>query len=359
MHSLDLGSRSATLGVMKILITGGAGYIGSTIASCCVDNDITPVILDNLSKGLRTFAEPHVFYEGDIGDAELLDRIFTEHPDIETVIHCAAKIVVPESVADPLTYYENNVAKPITLLKAMDRHGVRKFIFSSSASMYSPEDDLLVHEGSAVDPQSPYSASKWLLERILEDTAATGKLNVISLRYFNPIGADPKLRSGLQILHPTHALGKMIEAHKEGKPFTVTGVTWPTRDGSGLRDYIHVWDLARAHVCALQRFDDVMSRAPRPGYDVINLGTGQGTTVVELVNAFGEATGTELPYTTADPRPGDVVGCATLTEKAKHVLEWSAEKTIADGVRDSLAWAEKLPAILEKEQQAAEKSRQS
>ena len=104
----------------------------------------------------------------------------------------------------------------------MDRHGVRKFIFSSSASMYSPEDDLLVHEGSAVDPQSPYSASKWLLERILEDTAATGKLNVISLRYFNPIGADPKLRSGLQILHPTHALGKMIEAHKEGKPFTVT-----------------------------------------------------------------------------------------------------------------------------------------
>ncbi|MCF4007376.1 UDP-glucose 4-epimerase GalE [Corynebacterium uropygiale] len=344
---------------MKVLITGGAGYIGSTIASCCVDNGITPVILDDLSKGLRTFAEPYSFYEGDCGDASLLDRVFTEHPDIEAVVHCAAKIVVPESVAQPLDYYENNVAKPIVLLQAMERHGVETFILSSSASLYEPGQDLLVHEGSPVNPQSPYAASKWLLERILEDTAATGRLKAIALRYFNPIGADPQLRTGLQILHPTHALGKMIEAYHSHSAFTVTGVTWPTRDGSGLRDYIHVWDLARAHVCALQRVDDVMARASRPGFDIINLGTGTGTTVIELVNAFGEATGTELPYTTADPRPGDVVGCATLTDKARQVLGWSAELSLADGVRDSLAWAEKLPAVLEEEAGKAERVERS
>ena len=335
---------------MKVLITGGAGYIGSTIAACCTDNGITPVILDDYSKGLREFARPYTNYEGDIADTALIRRILSEHPDIDAVIHCAAKIVVPESVSAPLTYYENNVAKSITLLRELSALGVRRFILSSTASMYEAGDDYMVDESAAIAPQSPYSASKWMLERILRDFAATGDMNVIALRYFNPIGADPAMRSGLQDPKPTHALGKMIEAYQNQGVFTVTGIDWPTRDGSGLRDYVHVWDLARAHVAALQNFDKVIASSAIDGFDIINLGTGTGTTVFELVDAFKDATGKPLDVQTAPPRLGDVVGCATLTAKAEQLLGWRAELSIADGVKDSLKWAEKLPSILAREQ---------
>lgn len=335
---------------MKVLITGGAGYIGSTIAACCTDNGITPVILDDYSKGLREFARPYTNYEGDIADTALIRRILSEHPDIDAVIHCAAKIVVPESVSAPLAYYENNVAKSITLLRELSALGVRRFILSSTASMYEAGDDYMVDESAAIAPQSPYSASKWMLERILRDFAATGDMNVIALRYFNPIGADPAMRSGLQDPKPTHALGKMIEAYQNEGVFTVTGIDWPTRDGSGLRDYVHVWDLARAHVAALQNFDKVIASSAIDGFDIINLGTGTGTTVFELVDAFKDATGKPLDVQTAPPRLGDVVGCATLTAKAEQLLGWRAELSIADGVKDSLKWAEKLPSILAREQ---------
>ena len=214
---------------MKVLITGGAGYIGSTIAACCTDNGITPIILDDYSKGLREFARPYANYEGDIADTTLIRRILSEHPDIAAVIHCAAKIVVPESVSAPLAYYENNVAKSITLLRELSALGVRRFILSSTASMYEAGDDYMVDESATIAPQSPYSASKWMLERILRDFAATGDMNVIALRYFNPIGADPAMRSGLQDPKPTHALGKMIEAYQSEGVFTVTGINWPTR----------------------------------------------------------------------------------------------------------------------------------
>ena len=167
---------------MKVLITGGAGYIGSTIASCCSDNGIDVVILDDLSTGLRHFAERFPFYEGDIADEALLDRLLSEHSDIEAVIHCAAKIVVPESVEQPLTYYDNNVAKPLVLLNKLHEHGVGKFILSSTASMYAPEPDFMVDENSALAPNSPYSASKFMLERVLSDYAITGDMNVFGLR---------------------------------------------------------------------------------------------------------------------------------------------------------------------------------
>ena len=216
--------------------------------------------------------------------------------------------------------------------------------------MYEAGDDYMVDESATITPQSPYSASKWMLERILRDFAATGDMNVIALRYFNPIGADPAMRSGLQDPKPTHALGKMIEAYQNQGVFTVTGIDWPTRDGSGLRDYVHVWDLARAHVAALQNFDKVIASSAIDGFDIINLGTGTGTTVFELVDAFKDATGKPLDVKTAPPRLGDVVGCATLTAKAKQLLGWRAELSIADGVKDSLKWAEKLPSILAREQ---------
>lgn len=325
---------------MKVLITGGAGFIGSTIASCCEDNGITPVILDDYSTGLRVFAERFAHYEGDIADVALLHRIMDEHPDIEAVVHCAAKIIVPESVAKPLYYYENNVGKATTCVRALAERGVKRVLLSSTAAMYAPDERLLVDEQSACDPSSPYAASKWMLERVLADAAAAGIIQATSLRYFNPIGADPKLRTGLQNPAPSHALGKMISAYQAGEPFTVTGVEWPTRDGSGLRDYVHVWDLARAHVAALQ--------ADLADYEVINLGTGQGTTVFELADAVGEATGTPLEVRTAPPRDGDVAGCATRTDKAARLLGWRAERSVADGVRDSLEWAKRLPEVLER-----------
>ena len=325
---------------MKVLITGGAGFIGSTIASCCDDNGITPVILDDYSTGLRAFAERFAHYEGDIADVALLNRIMDEHPDIEAVVHCAAKIIVPESVAKPLYYYENNVGKATTCVRALAERGVKRVLLSSTAAMYAADERLLVDEHSACDPSSPYAASKWMLERVLADAAAAGIIQATSLRYFNPIGADPKLRTGLQNPAPSHALGKMISAYQAGEPFTVTGVEWPTRDGSGLRDYVHVWDLARAHVAALQ--------AELADYEVINLGTGQGTTVFELADAVGEATGTPLEVRTAPPREGDVAGCATRTDKAARLLGWRAERSVADGVRDSLEWAKRLPEVLER-----------
>lgn len=323
---------------MKVLITGGAGFIGSTIASCCADNGITPVILDDYSTGLRVFAERFAHYEGDIADVALLHRIMDEHPDIEAVVHCAAKIVVPESVAKPLYYYENNVGKATTCVRALAERGVKRVLLSSTAAMYAADEDLLVDEQSVCEPSSPYAASKWMLERVLADAAAAGLIQATSLRYFNPIGADPKLRTGLQNPAPSHALGKMISAYQAGEPFTVTGVEWPTRDGSGLRDYVHVWDLARAHVAAL--------KAELADYEVINLGTGQGTTVFELADAVGEATGQPLEIRTAPPRDGDVAGCATRTDKAARLLGWRAERSVADGVRDSLAWAQRLPEVL-------------
>ncbi|WKD56797.1 UDP-glucose 4-epimerase [Corynebacterium capitovis DSM 44611] len=326
---------------MKVLIAGGAGYIGSTIASCCEDAGITPVILDDYSTGLRVFAARYAHYEGDIADVALLTRIVDEHPDIDAVVHCAAKIVVPESVEQPLAYYDTNVAKAVALIDALSARGVRRFLLSSTAAMYEPDPDFMVSEASAVNPGSPYAASKWMLERVLADTAATGRISAVALRYFNPIGADPQMRTGLQNPAPSHALGKMITAHQQHQPFFVTGVDWPTRDGSGLRDYVHVWDLARAHVAALQR--------ELGEYEAINLGTGTGTTVLELASAVGEATGEPLDVVPAPRREGDVVGSAARVDKAAEVLGWRPEFTLAQGVRHSLQWAAKLPAVLRDE----------
>ena len=333
--------------MQKVLITGGAGYIGSTIASACFDSGLQPVILDDLSAGLRVFAERFAFYEGDYGDAALIRRVLDEHRDLFAVVHCAASIVVPESMAEPLKYYENNVAKVPTFLAELLRGGCRRVLFSSTAAMYGFSETLVVTEESPQCPSSPYAASKAIVERILADTAAATELRAMALRYFNPVGADPTGRTGIQVERPTHVLGKMMEAHAAGTTFTVTGTDWPTRDGSGLRDYIHVWDLARAHVAALNRFDEVLAgETVSPGYDVINLGTGRGTTVFELVEAFQVVTGVPLEVTTAGPRPGDVVGACASGAKASSVLGWEAEKTLPEGITDALAWAKKLPQVL-------------
>ncbi len=327
---------------MKVLITGGAGFIGSTVATACLEAGITPVVLDDFSTGRREFVAGRIGYEGDIADPELLDRIFAEHPDIDAAIHCAAKIVVPDSVADPVGYYDNNVAKTFALVGNLLRLGCRRLLFSSSASIYAPGADLTVDEHSTLAPGSPYATSKMVVELFLADVAVATGLRVLSLRYFNPIGADPQLRTGLQLAAPSHAVGKLLEAYATGAPFHVTGVDYATRDGSAIRDYIHVWDLALAHVAALREMDRIVE----PGTALpINIGTGDGTTVRELVSAFRKIVG-DFDADEAPPRPGDVIGSYTRSERAAELLGWKAERSLEDGLRDSLAWVAHRPEVL-------------
>ena len=319
---------------MKVLIAGGAGFIGSTVASACSDAGISPVILDSMVSGRREFAAHHAFYEGDMADGSLVDRIFAEHPDIYAVIHCAALIVVPDSVADPVRYYRANVAKSLDFVAHLLRNRCQRLLFSSSASIYRAREDLTVDEDSPVEPQSPYARTKAVCEAMFADIASARPIRVLSLRYFNPIGADPRMRTGLQLRRPTHALGKMIRARDEGVPFEITGTDWPTRDGSGLRDYIHVWDLAAAHVAALTRFDTL----PGP-VTVINLGSGTGTTVRELLAAFNRVAGHPVEAREGPRRPGDVAGAFTRVGRAERLLGWRARYDVTEGIRHSLQWA--------------------
>jgi UDP-glucose 4-epimerase len=329
-------------GIVKVLITGGAGYIGSTVASACLDVGIVPVIFDNLVTGRREFTTGRAFYQGEICDGPLVDRVFAEHPDIFAVIHCAALIVVPDSVVDPLAYYRGNVTKSLEFVAHLLRNGCQRLIFSSSAAIYQASEDLTVDEDSPIHPQSPYARTKAVCEAMFADIAVTGSLRVLSLRYFNPIGADPKMRTGLQLRRPTHVLGRMIQARDGNVPFVITGTDWPTRDGSGIRDYIHVWDLAAAHVAALTQFDAL----PGP-VTAINLGTGSGTTVGELLDLFNRVSDRPIAVREEGRRPGDTVGAYTRSDRAERLLAWHPQYDIADGIRDSLQWAAMRDGILQ------------
>jgi UDP-glucose 4-epimerase len=331
---------------VKVLVAGGAGFIGSTVSSACLDEGWTPVVLDNLCTGRIEFARDRTFYQGDIADGPLIDRIFAEHPDIAAVVHAAALIVVPESVAQPLRYYRENVAKSIDFIEHVLRNGCRRYLFSSSAAIYKPGDDFSVDETSPIEPPSPYARTKAMMEDVLADTAAATDLRALSLRYFNPIGADPAMRTGLQIRRPSHALGKLITAYEADEEFLITGVDWPTRDGSGIRDYIHVWDLARAHVQALRRFDEILPPGGERSADVLNLGTGTGTTVRELVAAFQEVADRPLRVRETGPRPGDQAGSFTRTDKARRLLDWKPELSIAEAIRHSMQWAAERDQLL-------------
>lgn len=333
---------------MKVLVTGGAGYIGSTICSALRDAGHTPVILDSLVTGQEAFTRGHIFYRGDIADAALVGRLLTEHPDIKLVVHCAALIVVPESMEKPYEYYRENVSKSVEFFHLLLKHNVEGVVFSSSASIYDVVADFKVSEDSPLNPQSPYARTKFMMEMVLKDFTSAYGMKAIALRYFNPIGADPKMRSGIHVREPSHVVGKLVDcARGKLERFTITGVNWPTRDGSGLRDYIHVWDLARAHVAALENFSEVFSpQRSDNSYEVINLGTGLGVTVRELVAAFENVFGQILNKGEAAPRPGDNAGSYASCEKAAKLLKWSTQKSIEDGIRDALRWGELRKNIL-------------
>ncbi len=337
---------------MKILITGGAGYIGSTVASVLLDNGHTPVLLDNLSVGRVEFTRGRIFYQGDIADPRILERIFSEHPDILATIHCAALIVVPESVSKPYEYYRENVAKSLELFHNLNRLGYKKVVFSSSGSIYDNVPGFVVDEKAPMAPGSPYARTKYMIEMILRDFCSSYGMRGIALRYFNPIGADPKMRSGIHVPQPTFVLGRLVDVALGNLPyFPLTGTGWPTRDGSGLRDYIHVWDLAEAHLAAVLKFDTVFNLAGNPtdNYLAINLGTGRGVTVRELLAAFEKVYGKKLNVRETQPRPGDVAGSCASAETAERLLGWKARLPIEQAIADALKWGEERRRMLNME----------
>jgi UDP-glucose 4-epimerase len=331
---------------MKILVTGGAGYIGSITAKALEEAGHTPVILDSLLNGPRVFVKDRIFYEGDIADRELLRRIVAEHPDLDATIHMAARIVVPESVEQPYEYYRDNVAKSLEFFDELVALDKPRVVFSSSASLYAIKESFEVTEDDPLAPASPYARTKGMMEQVLEDISAATSMRAIILRYFNPVGSDPDLESGIYAREPSHVLGQLVMAARGVKEhFTITGTEHPTRDGTGIRDYIHVWDLAQAHVRAIEAFDDVIAQVDAPSV-IVNIGTGEGVTVRELVASFERVYGKPVPLAEAPPRPGDAVGAFANVDRSAELLGWKASLTLDDAIASALAWGEKRQELL-------------
>ena len=323
---------------MKILVTGGAGYIGSTVCSALEDKGHSPVVIDSLINGNKAFVRDRIFYHGDIGDRETISRILSDHADIVAVVHCAALAVVPESVEKPYDYYKENVTKSIEMFWALCEAGIERIVFSSTASLYQGNQGEMVTETSPIKPISPYARTKHTVEMLLSDFCDAYTLRGIALRYFNPIGADPYMRSGPYTENPTHILGKLIAVADGLEPmFLITGTSWPTRDGTGIRDYLHVWDLAQAHIAALERFDQIVT-AENP-FVPINLGTGHGVTVREFVDSFQRAYGGKLAVREAPARPGDTAGSFASCDRAWDLLEWKTRLSLEQSLVGAIEWS--------------------
>ena len=287
-----------------------------------------------------------MFYEGDVADRALLRRIFEDHPDIDCTIHMAARTIVPESVADPAGYYRANVTKSLALFSELQQLGLPRVVFSSSASVYAPTADFEVTEDSSLGPASPYARTKLVDELMLRDLAAAGGVRAVALRYFNPIGSDPRLRTGVHAQEPTHVVGQLVRVVQGlQKDFVLTGTDHPTPDGTGIRDYVHVWDVARAHVAVVEGFDEVVDRTG-VGFDVMNLGTGTGVSVRELVSAVERISGRTIPVREAPARLGDAVGAYANVAKAHDVLRWRSEHTLDEAIRSALEWGARRKDVL-------------
>ncbi len=333
----------------KALITGGAGYIGSHTVLQLLESDYQVVVLDNLSNAsaeslqrVKALTGKSVtFIEGDIRDEALLSSIFAQHTDIDSVIHFAGLKAVGESVQQPLRYYENNVYGTITLCKAMANAGVKKLVFSSSATVYGDPAALPLREDMPTgQPTNPYGQSKLMVEFILKDlyTSDSG-WDIALLRYFNPVGAHPSGQIGEDPNGIPNNLMPFITQVATGKRefLSVFGDDYDTPDGTGVRDYIHVEDLANGHLKALEKLQQA------PGLVTYNLGTGQGYSVLDMVKAFEAQSGQTITYKIAPRRSGDVAACYADASKAKAELNWQAEKGLEDMCKDSWRWQSQNP----------------
>ena len=326
-----------------ILVTGGAGYIGSHTTLTLLEAGYDVVVLDNLCNSSaeslhrvsRLTGKTPLFIEGDIRDAALLDELFARHP-ITAVLHFAGLKAVGESVSEPLRYYENNVAGSVTLCQAMARAGVFRLVFSSSATVYGEPTRMPIREDFPTGvPTNPYGRSKLMVEELLKDLALSEpRWSIAALRYFNPVGAhasgligeDPKgIPNNLLPYISQVAIGKL-------KQLAVFGNDYPTVDGTGVRDYIHVVDLAEGHLKALQ------AMGSRSGVHVWNLGTGIGYSVLQMIAAFEAANGVSIPYRQVERRTGDIAECWADASKAAEELGWHARRGLADMMADTWRW---------------------
>jgi UDP-glucose 4-epimerase len=326
-----------------ILVTGGAGYIGSHTCVALLEGGHDVVVLDNLSNSKRAALQRveeiagrrlAAFVHADIRDRDALEALFGAHR-IEAVIHFAALKAVGESVREPLRYYQNNVGGTLVLTEAMAAAGVRRLVFSSSATVYGDPASVPIREDFPTAPTNPYGWSKWMTERILTDLALTDPAwQVVLLRYFNPVGAHESGRIGedpcglpnnLMPYVSQVALGRLAELQ-------VFGGDYPTADGTGVRDYIHVMDLAGGHVRAVERIEAL------PGVTCLNLGTGRGYSVVDVIHAFERASGRGVPYRVVSRRPGDVSACWADPRRAEQMLGWRAERDLDTMCRDAWRW---------------------
>ena len=323
---------------MSILVTGGAGYIGAHMVLELLDAGETVVVLDDLSTGVAAVVpENAVFVRGDAGDRTLVLRLIAEH-GIEAIAHFAAKIVVPDSVADPLSYYLGNTAKSRYLIETAVRGGTQRIIFSSTAAVYGNPRQNPVGEDARPDPVSPYGRSKLMTEWMLEDAARAHGLRYVALRYFNVAGADPKGRAGQSTPRATHLIKAAVQTALGARPFLeVFGTDYPTRDGSCLRDYIQVTDLARAHLSALAHL--------RGGGDsvTLNCGYGRGFSVLEVVEVVKRVSGVDFDVRLAPRRAGDPAAIIAGVERIRAELDWTPEHDdLVEIVTQALAWERRL-----------------
>jgi len=332
----------------KILITGGAGYIGSHTALELLNEGYEVVVYDNLCnsskeslKRVEELSGKHItFYEGDVMDETAL-KAMMEKEGVDAVIHCAALKAVGESVQKPLEYYRNNITGTLTLMDVMKQTGVKNIVFSSSATVYgSPEEMPITEECPKGQCTNPYGWTKSMMEQIMTDVQkANPDMNVILLRYFNPVGAHESGRIGENPKGIPNNLMPYISQVAVGKleKLGVFGDDYDTPDGTGVRDYIHVADLAKGHVKAINYIFS------NPGLDVINLGTGVGYSVLDMVKAFGKACGKEIPYEIKPRRAGDIAMCYADPAKAARVLGWKAEKGLDEMCADTWRWQSQNP----------------
>jgi UDP-glucose 4-epimerase len=323
---------------MTVLVTGGAGYIGSHMVYELLDAGEDVVVLDNLSTGFRWAIPDRVpFYEGDTGDEARAREIIARH-GVDAIIHFAASIVVPDSVADPLGYYRNNTANSRTLIEATVKSGVKFFIFSSTAAVYGNPKSVPVSEDATPDPMSPYGSSKLMTEIILRDTGFAHPLKHAILRYFNVAGADPKMRTGQSTPAATHLIKVAVQtALGMRKKMDVFGTDYPTPDGTCIRDYIHVSDLVRAHSDALRYLRAGGKSA------TFNCGYGRGFSVLEVIDTVKRVSGVDFRVELADRRPGDPAQIVAACDRARGTLHWVPRyDDLPTIVSNALEWERKL-----------------
>ncbi|MDE0978642.1 MAG: UDP-glucose 4-epimerase GalE [Flavobacteriales bacterium] len=336
----------------QVIVTGGAGYIGSHTVVELVRAGFEPIIVDNFSNshprvldGLERILNQKIqLFEVDCCDESALNSVFEsclQHGRIAGIIHFAAFKAVGESIAEPLKYFTNNIGSTAALLATMHRHGVGPFVFSSSCTVYGQPKQIPVDETAPFLPaESPYGYTKQACERLITDThSAHSELNIALLRYFNPIGAHPSGYIGeLPLGHPNNLIPFLTQATAGLRdPLTVFGNDYPTTDGTCVRDYIHVVDLAKAHVAAL-----IWLESQKHACEALNLGTGKGSTVLQVIEAFESANGIPVPYSIGPRRPGDVTAIYADAKKAKDLLGWECEHSLEEALKDSWNWQKEL-----------------